>query len=90
MVKGDEDKPMSLLEYISDAPRDAEPYLVYLINFYTEHRKYWEGVPEVLGPDRPSTRDCVLAKIDYFLLDLENIQRKLQREKAERLNAQIS
>lgn len=87
MIETDNGKPMSILEYISDAPRDAEPYIEYLIKHYTAHRAYWETV--TLTSDGPNAKDCVLIKIDCFLIELDSIQRKLQREKAER-HAEVS
>jgi hypothetical protein len=80
MQTGDEGRPMSILEFISDEPLDPEPYIDYLIDHYKAHREYWLLLPS--GPrsdDKPTTRDCVITKIDFFLIELDNIKRKMHR-----------
>lgn len=78
MIPGDEGKPMSILERISDAPRDAEPYLEYLIHHYLRHREYWKNDVTADTVDR----GCVVIKIEHFLFELEDILSKLRRERA--------
>lgn len=77
MIPGDEHKPMSILEFISDEPCDVEPYIDYLLEFYQKHFIYWSQFPN------PSPVDigCVLIKIEGFIIELEKIKRKMNRPK---------
>ena len=78
MIEEDIGKPITLFEYISDEPRDAKPYIEYLKDFYASHLEYWKNLPEELVP-----KSCVLIKIDFFLVQLDNILMKLARERKE-------
>lgn len=71
MIKGDEGKPMSLMEFISDVPRDPMAYIEYCIrdirtkqaaNAYSEEVVFWQ---------------------DYFLDSMDDLKRKLSRYIAE-------
>ena len=42
MIPGDEGKPMSIMEFISDEPCEPEPFIDYLIDHYGVDREYWE------------------------------------------------
>lgn len=84
MIKGDEGKPMSILELISDEPRDVEPYIEYLIE---DQRAYMEGSwsrpddkPDADG--KPSTQECVRYQIGSHIIALKTILMKLRRERA--------
>lgn len=79
MIPGDEGKPMSLLEHISDEPCEVEPYIDYLTQHYKGHSAYWRALPNDRDPERPTARECVLQKMDFFLIELNNIKRKLHR-----------
>ena len=84
MIPGDEGKPMSIMEAISDEPRDTLPYLDYLLQRERAHWEYWRGINSRDGCRRFSDDDlaCVLAKIDHGIYILETIRRKLVRERA--------
>lgn len=79
MITGDEGKPMSFLEYISDEPCEPEQYINYLLDHYRGHREYWASVPDNRDPDKPTARACVLIKIDFFIIELEKLKRKMHR-----------
>ena len=80
MIPGDEGKPMSIMELISDEPCEPEPFIDYLLDHYRGHREYWEReVPDDHDPTRPTTKRCVLAKLDGFIFHLEDIKRKMHR-----------
>lgn len=87
MIPGDEGKPMSLLEFISDEPVDCEPFLEYAIHDLkgrsAEFASYvapdWMAVPS--APDRPSLRDCMLAELDHATFMFEAALQKLRRER---------
>lgn len=75
MIPGDEGKPKSIMEFITDEPLEPEPYIDYVLRFYRAHREIW------LGPgDVPAS--CVLAKCDMFIDQLEDIKRKMHRPTA--------
>ncbi len=79
MVKGDEGKPMSIGEFISDEPCDPEPYVEYLLENWRGTRDYWQAKPNDRDPDKPTTRECVLSKISQSIWELENLLRKMHR-----------
>src|SRR5579872_7423949 len=84
MIPSDKGKSMSIMEYISDEPRDFEPYLAYILQDIQGRIDAWTNRadnPEV--PGFATTRKSVLAHLDLYLFMIENAQRKLQREKAE-------
>jgi hypothetical protein len=81
MRPGDEKRSMSVIERITDEPLDPEPYIDYCIDNWNATKKFWKELPdEGPRPDgRPSTKECVLAKIDDFLIELDDIKRKMHR-----------
>lgn len=79
MIPGDEGKPMSIMERISDEPCEPEPFIDYLLEDYRAHREYWAASPNDRDLERPTARECVLAKIDAFVWQLEDIKRKMHR-----------
>jgi hypothetical protein len=76
VITGDEGKPMSMMELISDAPCEPEPYIDYLIAHYTGYR-------EATWPESKRgalvEADCVMIQIDHFLIQLDDIKRKMHR-----------
>lgn len=79
MIESDKGKPMSILELISDEPCEPEPYIDYLLDHYRAHRDYWGELPNDRDADKPTARECVLLKIDFFIMELGNIKRKMHR-----------
>ena len=76
MITGDEGKPMSLLERISDEPLDPLPYIDYCKRSYAGAISHWESMP-------PSDqRESVIHWLEDFIDTLDDIQRKMQRPKA--------
>lgn len=81
MIPGDEGKPMSIMERISDEPCEPEAYIDYLLTNWKSHREHWASLSETLfDPIYSSTKACVLSKIDSFMIELENIKRKMHRK----------
>jgi hypothetical protein len=79
VINGDEGKPMSFMESITDEPCEIDPYLDYLLDLWRGHEEYWRGAPNDRDPDKATARECVLAKIQTFIRDLEAAKRKLHR-----------
>lgn len=67
---------MSILEFISDEPRDARPYVDYAIADLKGKREMWET-------PGPAHTENVLAYIDAAIFHLEDIAMKMDRERAE-------
>lgn len=83
MIHNDEKKPINLMELISDEPRDVEPYIEYLISDLKAYRDASWSKPEPIGDGQPTTQECVRYQIDSQVMRLENILRKLRRERKE-------
>lgn len=79
MIAGDEGKPMTMLERISDEPCEPEPFVEYLLDYYRRHRAYWDGLPNDRDPDKPTARDCVLSQLESIISGLEDVLRKMHR-----------
>lgn len=80
MIAGDEGKPMSILELISDEPRDARPFVDYLLKWQREYREAtWGGRPD----DELVPVGCVTIQIDTLISCLESLAMKMDREAAE-------
>ena len=76
MIPGDEDKPMTVLEYISDVPREPLPYIDYLLNYHKEHLEYWKSL----------NNEHIIIKIRGYIFELEDLKMKLERFEKERLD----
>jgi hypothetical protein len=83
MQPGDEGKPMSVMEFITDEPRDVEPYIEYLLKDLDGRIAYWTALPNDRDPDKPTARECVLHWFGSFKFNLEDILLKLRRERTE-------
>lgn len=83
MIPGDEGKPMSILERISDEPCDPEPYVEYLLANARGRLEYWQGVSNDRDPEKPTAKECVCCQLTYFVMDLESILRKMRRPHAD-------
>lgn len=82
MIAGDEGKPMSIMERISDEPCDPEPYVDYLIEHHRAHCEYWKSRAtdgRWWDPDANNTVASVTFHIDSFVRDLEELKRKMHR-----------
>lgn len=73
MLPGDEHRPMSLLERISDEPLDIKPYLAYEIQQFQQHHQWWLKVTNPVGIEH------VVHHIEWFVRVLENALDKLDR-----------
>jgi len=82
MIEGDEGKPMTLLEFISDEPVDCEPFLEYAIDHMKGRMAYFAAFPVEWRADQPPPRDCLVAQVDQGLRLLEDALMKLRRERA--------
>lgn len=81
MITGDDGKSMSIMEFISDEPRDARPFVDYLLKWQREYREAtWSG----RGADELVSVACVTIQIDSFINGLESLAMKMDRETAER------
>lgn len=83
MIAGDEGKAMSILEYISDEPRDTLPFLDYLLEDVKGKMAHWAALPNDRDADKPTARESVLWHLQGFEMKLEDIKRKLLRERSE-------
>jgi hypothetical protein len=85
MIPGDEGKPMSILERISDEPRDVEPYIEYLICNLEAYRDASWSTPEPWhhADEPPTTQEYVRHQINSHMHSLRNILSKLRRERSE-------
>jgi hypothetical protein len=79
VINGDEGKPMSFMESITDEPCEIDPYLDYLLDHWRAHGEYWRSLPNDRDPDKSTARECVLEKIQSIILHLEEAKRKLHR-----------
>lgn len=79
MIEGDEGKPMSILEYISDEPCEPEPFIDYLLNHWRGYlAATWRGHER---DDEPCQIGSVTINIDSFISQLEDLKRKMHRPK---------
>jgi len=78
MIPGDEGKPMSIMERISDAPCEAEPFIDYMLKDYSAHRDRWA---QFTPNDDVSQRhiDSVTHWLKSFVFTLEDIKMKMHR-----------
>ena len=75
MIPGDEGKPMSILERISDEPCEPEPYIDYLMRWYEGlAEQTWEKLP-----DSDEAKASVLLFLRGFVTNLDEIKRKMHR-----------
>lgn len=82
MIPGDEGKPMSILEFISGEPRDARPYVDYVLKWQRDYKEAtWGGRSE----DEQVPVACVTIQIDTLISVLEDLAMKMDREAAEAL-----
>lgn len=85
MIQGDEGKPMSIMERISDAPCEPEPFIDYLLD-------HWRGYLEATwGGHARDEEPCVIGSvtinIDHFIMQLEDLKRKMHRPSRQDLEA---
>jgi hypothetical protein len=80
MVKGEEHLPMSIMEYITDGPLEPMAFLDYAIKNVAGRLKYWRDKPEERSKDSepPTTKECVVANLDYALFNLQEVKRKFE------------
>jgi len=82
MILGDEGKPMTIFERISDEPCDPRPYLDYALKNIQGRIDYWkEKAPEGKWWDinADQTVACVVANLKWALHFLEDLKWKQQR-----------
>lgn len=82
MQAGDEGKPMSIMEFISDQPRDAVPFIDYIVKWLKEYSE--ANWPQSREEERVPAA-CVRIQIDSWIGTMEDINRKLEREREEQL-----
>lgn len=90
MVKGDEGKPMSIMEFICDDPCDPEPFLDYAIENVQGRIDYWKSkAPDGKwwDVDADQTVACVVGNLDWALHFLEDLKRKMHRPTREQFLA---
>jgi len=83
VIQGDEGRPMSLMEFISDEPREPEPFVEYLLTNARARYAYWLALPNFRDLDKPTARECVLAQIQFQIFELEDVLMKMRRKDRE-------
>ncbi len=84
MIPGDEDKPMSLLERISDEPCDPLPYIDYSIRSYQGALTHWRAMP------KSDQTESVAHWLQDFISTLDDLKRKMTRPTREQWLAEHS
>jgi hypothetical protein len=83
VIQGDEGRPMSLMEFISDEPREPEPFVEYLLTNARARFDYWQAMPNDRDPEKPTARECVLSQLQFQIFELEDVLMKMRRKDRE-------
>lgn len=90
MIPGDEDKPMSIMERISDAPCEPKAYVDYAMEDLRGRLDYWRQISAQTSTDRDAiiAGPFVVWSLEWALHFMEDLKLKMERPTREEWLAQ--